>query len=76
MVGARCAGSAAATALARAGRHVVAVDGARFPSDTLSTHLIFAGGVAELEALGAASAWRRWVRPVCRGPMWRRPASV
>ena len=53
MVGARCAGSAAATALARSGREVVVVDRARFPSDTLSTHLIFAGGVAELEALGA-----------------------
>ena len=53
MVGARCAGSAAATALARAGRHVVVVDRARFPSDTLSTHLLFPGGVAELQALGA-----------------------
>jgi len=53
VVGARCAGSATATALARAGRHVVVVDRARFPSDTLSTHLIFAGGVAELKALGA-----------------------
>ena len=29
------------------------MDRARFPSDTLSTHLLFAGGVAELEALGA-----------------------
>ena len=53
MVGARCAGSATATALARAGREVVVVDRARFPSDTLSTHLLFAGGVAELQALGA-----------------------
>jgi 2-polyprenyl-6-methoxyphenol hydroxylase-like FAD-dependent oxidoreductase len=53
VVGARCAGSAVATALARAGRDVVVVDRARFPSDTLSTHLLFAGGVAELKALGA-----------------------
>ena len=53
VVGARCAGSATATALARAGRQVVVVDRARFPSDTLSTHLLFPGGVAELEALGA-----------------------
>ena len=53
VVGARCAGSATATALARAGRRVVVVDRATFPSDTLSTHLLFAGGVAELDTLGA-----------------------
>ena len=53
IVGARCAGAATATALARAGRRVVAIDRARFPSDTLSTHLIWAGGVAELKRLGA-----------------------
>jgi flavin-dependent dehydrogenase len=53
VVGARCAGSATAIALARGGRRVVAIDRARFPSDTLSTHLLFAGGVAELDAVGA-----------------------
>ncbi|MGV9676902.1 NAD(P)/FAD-dependent oxidoreductase [Nocardia sp. NPDC003482] len=53
VVGARCAGSATATALARAGRRVVALDRARFPSETLSTHLLFPGAVAELRALGA-----------------------
>jgi flavin-dependent dehydrogenase len=53
VVGARAAGSAAATALARAGRRVVALDRAGFPSDTLSTHLLFAGGVAELKRVGA-----------------------
>ncbi|WP_436773139.1 NAD(P)/FAD-dependent oxidoreductase [Yinghuangia sp. YIM S09857] len=53
VVGARCAGSAAATALAKAGRRVVALDAGRFPSDTVSTHLLFAGGVAELARLGA-----------------------
>jgi flavin-dependent dehydrogenase len=53
VVGARAAGSAAASALARAGRRVVALDRARFPSDTLSTHLLFAGGVAELKRVGA-----------------------
>ena len=56
VVGARCAGSAAAIALARAGRRVVVLDRASFPSDTLSTHLLFAGGVAELQALGALEA--------------------
>jgi flavin-dependent dehydrogenase len=52
VVGARCAGSAAAIALARAGRRVVVLDKARFPSDTLSTHLLWPGGLAELAALG------------------------
>src|SRR5215510_4836055 len=53
VVGARCAGSAAATAFAGAGRSVVALDAARFPSATISTHLLWAGGVAELDRLGA-----------------------
>jgi menaquinone-9 beta-reductase len=53
VVGARCAGSAAAAALARAGRRVVALDRVVFPADTISTHLIWPGGVAELQALGA-----------------------
>ncbi|WP_082392824.1 NAD(P)/FAD-dependent oxidoreductase [Nocardia arizonensis] len=53
VVGARCAGSATAVALARAGRHVIAVDAAAFPSDTLSTHLLWPAGVAELRRMGA-----------------------
>ncbi|MBT2225711.1 NAD(P)/FAD-dependent oxidoreductase [Nonomuraea sp. NEAU-A123] len=53
IVGARCAGSAAAIALARAGRKVIAVDSARFPSPTISTHLMWPGGLAELARLGA-----------------------
>jgi len=53
VVGARCAGSATAIALARAGRNVVALDRDRFPSDTLSTHQLWPGGVAELKRLGA-----------------------
>ena len=53
IVGSRCAGSAAAIALARRGRTVVALDSAAFPSDTLSTHLFFPPHWAELERLGA-----------------------
>jgi menaquinone-9 beta-reductase len=53
VVGARCAGSAAAIALSRAGRRVVALDRVAFPADTISTHLIWPGGVAELQALGS-----------------------
>ena len=53
VVGARCAGSAAAIALARAGRRVVVLDRVSFPADTISTHLLFPSGVAELARLGA-----------------------
>lgn len=53
VVGARCAGSAAAIALARRGRRVVALDSSAFPSDTLSTHLFFPHHWAEIERLGA-----------------------
>lgn len=53
VVGARCAGTATAIAAARAGRRVLALDAAAFPSDALSTHLLWPAGVAELRALGA-----------------------
>lgn len=53
IAGARCAGSAAAIALAGRGRRVIALDVAAFPSDTLSTHLFFPNHWAEIEALGA-----------------------
>ncbi|MDO3646309.1 NAD(P)/FAD-dependent oxidoreductase [Nocardia mangyaensis] len=53
VVGARCAGSATAATLARAGRDVVVLDAAGLPSDTLSTHLLWPAGVAELQRLGA-----------------------
>ncbi|MGK8524008.1 NAD(P)/FAD-dependent oxidoreductase [Nocardia asteroides] len=53
VVGARCAGSAAAIAFARAGRDVVVLEAARFPADTLSTHLLWPAGVAELRRSGA-----------------------
>ncbi len=53
IVGGRCAGSAAAIALARSGRRAVVFDRAAFPSDTLSTHLFFPSHFAELARLGA-----------------------
>jgi 2-polyprenyl-6-methoxyphenol hydroxylase-like FAD-dependent oxidoreductase len=52
IVGARCAGAAAALLLARKGYHVLVVDQARFPSDTVSTHLIHPQGVTALERWG------------------------
>src|SRR5205823_14033423 len=51
VVGARCAGSPTAMLLARKGYKVLVVDRATFPSDTLSTLLIHAPGIAAL---------RRW----------------
>ncbi len=53
VVGARCAGCATAIELAGAGRRVVVLDAAAFPSDTLSTHLLWPAGVVELRRLGA-----------------------
>ncbi|MFE7717722.1 NAD(P)/FAD-dependent oxidoreductase [Nocardia rhizosphaerihabitans] len=56
VVGARCAGSATAATLAGAGRDVVVLDAATFPSDTLSTHLLWPAGLAELQRLDALAA--------------------
>jgi 2-polyprenyl-6-methoxyphenol hydroxylase-like FAD-dependent oxidoreductase len=52
VVGARVAGAATAMLLARQGMRVLAVDRARFPSDTLSTHQIQVPGVARLHRWG------------------------
>ncbi len=52
VVGARCAGSPLATLLARAGLKVVVVEQATFPTDTLSSHLMEADGIAFLRRLG------------------------
>jgi flavin-dependent dehydrogenase len=52
VVGARCAGSPTAMLLARKGYRVLMVDQASFPSDTLSTHVIHAPGIAALSRWG------------------------
>ena len=52
VVGARCAGSPTAMLLAREGYEVLVVDRASFPSDTISTHLVHAPGVAALRRWG------------------------
>jgi len=69
IIGSRCAGAAAAIALAHAGRKVLAVDRSPFPSDTLSTHLNFPSSVAEMQRLGALSRIRRSGAPECRQGM-------
>jgi flavin-dependent dehydrogenase len=56
VVGARCAGSPTAMLLARAGRRVLLVDKATFPSDKLSTHYIHPPGVKCLEDWGLLDA--------------------
>ena len=52
IVGARCAGAPTAMLLARQGYRVLVVDRASFPSDTVSTHVIHAPGVAALNRWG------------------------
>ncbi len=74
IVGARCAGTAAAAPLARAGRRVVVLDRMRFPSDQLSTHVLQPAGASELVKLGAMPrilalnpSLVRWVRLEAEG---------
>ncbi|MEE6258491.1 NAD(P)/FAD-dependent oxidoreductase [Plantactinospora sonchi] len=52
VVGCRVAGAATAMLLARHGVRVLAVDRARFPSDTLSSHQLQVPGVARLRRWG------------------------
>ena len=52
VVGARCAGAPTAMLLARRGYKVLVVDRARFPSDTVSTHLLHPPGVTLLRRWG------------------------
>jgi flavin-dependent dehydrogenase len=49
IVGARCAGSPTAMLLARKGYKVLLLDRASFPSDTISSHVIWPTGVFRLE---------------------------
>ena len=52
IIGARCAGSPTAMLLAQKGYRVLLVDRATFPSDTISTQIIWPMGVAKLQAWG------------------------
>src|SRR5688572_19759923 len=56
IIGARCAGSPTAMLLARQGHRVLLVDRATFPSDTLSTHIVWQAGVERLTRWGIADA--------------------
>lgn len=52
IVGARCAGSPTGMLLARKGYRVLLVDKSRFPSDTISTHIVWPRGAAKLKEWG------------------------
>ncbi len=58
VIGARAAGSPTAMLLARKGYRVLLVDRATFPSDTLSTHVVHAPGVAALQRWGVLDRLR------------------
>jgi flavin-dependent dehydrogenase len=58
IVGARCAGSTLAIELVRQGWDVVMVDRDTFPSDTISTHMMFPNTLARLERLGVLDRLR------------------
>jgi menaquinone-9 beta-reductase len=60
IVGARCAGAALATHLARAGQKVLVLDAQKMPSDQpFSTHAIQPKGLDYLDELGVAEGVRR-----------------
>ncbi len=52
IVGARCAGAAAAMLLARGGVRVLAIERGEYGADTLSTHALMRGGVLQLHRWG------------------------
>jgi 2-polyprenyl-6-methoxyphenol hydroxylase-like FAD-dependent oxidoreductase len=67
IVGARCAGSPTAMLLARQGFKVLLVDRATFPSDTISTHILWPHGaeiLAQWGLLGTLAA--TGAPPICR----------
>jgi 2-polyprenyl-6-methoxyphenol hydroxylase-like FAD-dependent oxidoreductase len=52
IIGARCAGAPTAMLLARKGYRVLLVDKATFPSDTISTHIVWPHGAAIMDRWG------------------------
>lgn len=67
VVGARCAGSPTAMLLARKGYRVLLVDRARFPSDTISTHILWPHGAEALARWGLLDALEATgLPPICR----------
>ena len=73
VVGARAAGAATAMLLARRGMRVLAVDRARYGSDTLSTHALMRTGVLQLHRWGLLDAVRASGAPPVRSVTFRYP---
>src|ERR1039457_3209033 len=59
IVGARVAGSAAAIMLGRKRLKILLVDKNAFPSDTISTHIVLAGGTQVIHRLGVLDMLER-----------------
>jgi flavin-dependent dehydrogenase len=67
IVGARCAGSPTAMLLARRGFNVLLLDRAIFPSDTISTHILWPHGAEVLARWGLLHRLESTgVPPICR----------
>jgi flavin-dependent dehydrogenase len=66
IIGARCAGAATAMLLARQGLRVLAVDPARYGSDTLSTLALMRGGVLQLDRWGVLPVIEEAATPAIR----------
>ena len=67
IVGARCAGSSTAMLLARRGFKVLLVDRATFPSDTISTHILWPHGAEILAQWGLLDTLAATgLPPICR----------
>jgi 2-polyprenyl-6-methoxyphenol hydroxylase-like FAD-dependent oxidoreductase len=67
VVGARCGGSPTAMLLARRGLKVLLVDKATFPSDTISTHIVWPHGAEMLRRWGLLPRLAdTGVPPICR----------
>jgi len=67
VVGARCAGSPTAMLLARRGYKVLLVDRAAFPSDTISTHILWPHGAELLARWGLLTRLAATgLPPICR----------
>ncbi|MET0212736.1 MAG: NAD(P)/FAD-dependent oxidoreductase [Vicinamibacterales bacterium] len=66
IVGARCAGSSTAMLLARGGFKVLLVDKATFPSDTISTHILWPHGAEIMGRWGLLDRLAEGLSPICR----------
>src|SRR5919107_4123264 len=67
IVGARCAGSSTAMLLGRLGYYVLLVDRATFPSDTISTHILWPHGAEILARWGVLQRLAATgLPPICR----------